>query len=129
MNSTEIREKINSVMGQLDNLSIDLINDYNQLFKDDFEKALKAKFEYEKKKRKIENDKKLVRYRYPFVIHLAGANLPIDHIFENGKKYTEEEIREKMLQHQYYDFAGKVTFTYLEKENVLLPIFQQHKKG
>jgi hypothetical protein len=34
-----------------------------------------------------------------------------------------------MLEHQYYDFAGTVTFEFLEKENVLLPIFQQHKKG
>ena len=34
-----------------------------------------------------------------------------------------------MREHQYYDFTGDVSFDFIENENVLLPIFRQHKKG
>lgn len=83
-------------------------------------------------KSKEENDKftsSKAKYKYPFILHQAGRNLEIDHIFENDKEYTSEEIRSMLLRHQYYEYSGKVKFEYISDENVLLPIFQQHKKG
>lgn len=68
-------------------------------------------------------------YTYPFILHFAGKNIEIDHIFEPEKKYTEKEITKKMLEHQYYEFAGDVSYTWLKEDNVLLPIFRQYKKG
>lgn len=128
-NESNLKTSLQSILENLDNISFEEIETLNNTHKEDFEKAKKAKADYDKKVKEIEADKKLTRYSYPFIIHLAGNNLSTDHIFESGKKYTEEEIRTKMLEHQYYDFAGKVTFTYLKDENVLLPVFQQHKKG
>lgn len=69
------------------------------------------------------------QYTYPFRIYLEGRFLETDHIFEGGNPYTEKEITSKMLEHQYYEFSGKVTFDYIEKDNVLVPIFSQHRKG
>ncbi len=66
---------------------------------------------------------------YPFTLHYAGQNRDTDHIFENGKEYTAEEITKSMLNHQYYEFAGKVEYDYIKADNVLVPIFQQHRKG
>lgn len=81
-----------------------------------------------KPKKKTE-PKKETKYKYPFTIHFAGHNIETDHIFEEGKEYTEQEITKRMLEHQYYEFAGSVSYTYMKDENVLLPIFQQYKKG
>lgn len=129
MKNNELKNTLFELLKDINSLSLEEIENINRTYKEEIDTAKKAKSNYDKKKKEIEADKKKVRYTYPFIIHLAGNNLSIDHIFEEGKKYTEDEIRNKMLQHQYYDFAGQVTFTYLKDDNVLLPIFQQHKKG
>ena len=107
---------------------------------------IKTKIEEDKRKIDAENRKrkeaampkpkpkeapkpKPTKYKYPFKLHFAGHDVETDHIFENEKEYTPEEITKKMLEHQFYEFAGSVNYTYLEKENVLIPIFQQYKKG
>ncbi len=96
----------------------------------------KLRVEHENRKReesakpiKPKEKAKPKTYKYPFILHFAGQNIETDHIFENGKEYEESEITKKMLEHQYYEFAGSVSYTFMEKENVLLPIFQQFKKG
>ena len=68
-------------------------------------------------------------FTYPFTLHYAGRNLDISHIFVEGKTYTEAEITKAMLQHQFYEFSGDVSYDYIESDNVLVPIFKQHKKG
>ncbi len=88
--------------------------------------ALEKKYKKQLSPAKEKVDKK---YKYPFIMHIAGRNIETDHIFEAEKEYTEKEITASMLAHQYYDFAGTVSYEYLQKENVLIPIFQQHKKG
>lgn len=65
----------------------------------------------------------------PFLIYLAAEKREFPHIFETGKSYTEKEITKAMLEHGYYDFAGNVTYDFKESDNVLVPVFQQHKKG
>lgn len=65
----------------------------------------------------------------PFLIYLAAEKREFSHIFEAGKSYTEKEITKAMLEHGYYDFAGSVTYDFKESDNVLVPVFQQHKKG
>lgn len=76
--------------------------------------------------KKTETGKK---YTYPFVFHYAGRNLDVSHIFEEGKQYSSSEITKAMLQHQFYEFSGNVTYDFIESDNVLVPIFQQHRKG
>lgn len=102
-------------------------------YKDQVETAKKEKLEEEKKakaaKEKAAKDAANPKYKYPFIIHYAGRNIDTDHMFEHGQEYTADQIRTRMLENQYYEFSGKVTFDYLEKDNVLLPIFAQHKKG
>lgn len=92
-------------------------------------KYLKQIVEADKIAKAEEEAKKNPKYIYPFILHYAGNNIDTSMMFENGKEYTTEEIRTKMLQNQYYEFSGKVTFEYLKSDNVLLPIFEQHKKG
>lgn len=97
-------------------------------------RELRVKHENRKRKESAEPIKpkekaKPKTYKYPFILHFAGQNIETDHIFENGKEYEESEITKKMLEHQYYEFAGSVSYTFMKKENVLLPIFQQFKKG
>lgn len=81
------------------------------------------------KKEKIAKNNAEKRYRYPFKLYLAARFLETDSIFEEEKEYSESEITKLMLEHGYYEFAGKVTFDFRENENVLIPIFYQHKKG
>lgn len=128
MNDSKLQE-LQDILSNIDKLTKDEIDNINQTYDNDFKEASKAKKVYDDKVAEIKKDQALTRYEYPFIIHMAGNNIEIDHIFENGKKYTEEEIRKAMLEHRFYEFAGKVAFEYLKKENVLLPIFQQHKKG
>lgn len=86
--------------------------------------------EFSQKEKPVKKEKEPEKtYDYPFILHFAGKNIETDHIFTPGEKYKEEEIRVKMLDHQYYEFAGKTKFEYIEKENVIIPIFEQHKKG
>lgn len=89
--------------------------------------AAKPKPKQKENKEKTEDKPK--KYKYPFKLHFAGRNIETDHIFENDKEYKPEDITKKMLEHQYYEFAGSVSYTYIEKDNVLIPIFQQYKKG
>ena len=75
------------------------------------------------------NDKAVKKFTYPFTLHYAGRNIDVDHIFEQGNEYTSEEITQAMLHHQFYEFSGSVTYDYIQEDNVVVPIFQQHKKG
>lgn len=72
---------------------------------------------------------KVKSFTAPFLIYLAAEKREFSHIFEAGKSYTEKEITKAMLEHGYYDFAGSVTYDFKESDNVLVPVFQQHKKG
>lgn len=69
------------------------------------------------------------KYRYPFTLYYAAQNIDVSHIFEEGKEYTADEITSAMLNHQFYEFSGKVAYDLIEADNVLVPTFQQHKKG
>ena len=90
----------------------------------------KAEAKTEAKTEKVKTAEKTGnKYKYPFKVYLAGRFLDIDHIFEENQEYAESEISAALLEHQYYEFAGKVTYDYREQENVLIPTFQQHKKG
>lgn len=92
---------------------------------------VKSKVKEPKKEKKKEGAKKSTssKYKYPFIMHIAARNIDVSHIFEEGKEYTAQEITKAMLEHQFYDFAGEVTYEFMESDNVLLPIFRQHKKG
>lgn len=68
-------------------------------------------------------------YKYPFEIYLAAEKKDVSHIFEEGKSYTPQQVTKAMLEHGFYEFAGNVTYDFIEKDNVLVPVFQQHKKG
>lgn len=127
---TELLEKVDdlSSIEEVKKIESEIEEDYQKMLKYK-KKEAKNKVENKKVESKPKEENKQKKYKYPFIIHLAGRNLETDHIFESDNEYTEEEIRTKMLEHQYYDFSGKVSFEYLEKENILLPIFQHHKKG
>ena len=65
----------------------------------------------------------------PFTIYLAAEKKDVSHIFEDGQTYSEDEITKAMLQHGFYEFSGNVKYDFVEEDNVLVPIFQQPKKG
>ena len=65
----------------------------------------------------------------PFRIYLAAQKMDVSHVFEDGQTYTDTEITKAMLQHGYYEFSGSVKYDFIESENILVPIFQQPKKG
>lgn len=69
------------------------------------------------------------KYKYPFVMYYAAQNIDVSHIFEEDKEYTADEITQAMLAHQFYEFSGSITYDFIEADNVLVPTFQQHKKG
>lgn len=79
--------------------------------------------------KKEESKRETTKYRYPFILHYAAQNIDVSNIFEDGREYTADEITKKMLEHQFYEFAGKVNYDYRADDNVLIPIFQQPKKG
>lgn len=79
--------------------------------------------------KKTESKKADKAFKYPFEIYLAAEKKDVSHIFEEGIEYTPEQITKKMLEHGFYEFSGNVTYDFIEKDNVLVPTFQQHKKG
>ena len=93
------------------------------------EKPKKKEKKAEKTAAKKEDKPKRKKYKYPFEIYLAAEKRDVSHIFEDGAEYTTDEITKAMLQHGFYEFSGNVTYDYMEKDNVLVPVFQQHKKG
>lgn len=117
------------LLDKVDSMSLDEIKSVEEQIKPAYDVVQKEKREKAIQETKKNAEQKIAKYKYPFILHFAGHNIETDHIFENEKAYTSEEIRTKMLEHQYYEFSGEVDFKYLTKENVLLPIFQQHKKG
>lgn len=68
-------------------------------------------------------------YKYPFEIYLAAEKRDVSYIFADGQVYTEDQITKAMLEHGFYEFAGNVKYDYIKDDNVLVPVFQQHKKG
>lgn len=97
---------------------------------DEPEKSIKKESKAEPKSKKSSEEKsKIKKYTYPFKIHFGGETRNVDHIFNEGSDYSEVEIKEAMLNHQFYEFSGEVSFDYRDKDNVLIPIFKHHKKG
>lgn len=90
------------------------------------EKAVK---QAETKPTKTEKKPALKTFTAPFRIYLAAQKMDVSHIFEEGKSYTADDITKAMLQHGYYEFSGSVKYDLVESENILVPIFQQPKKG
>ena len=88
----------------------------------------KAK-EPKKESNNTEEKQETTKYHYPFILHYAGQNLAVSHIFEDDHEYSGDEITKLLLEHQFYEFSGKVTYDFREKDNVLIPIFKQPKKG
>lgn len=72
---------------------------------------------------------KVTSYNFPFQIHFGGEMHDVSHIFTEGKSYSEKEITDTMLAHQFYEFSGSTSYKYIEADNVLVPMFVQHKKG
>ncbi|MDO4528481.1 MAG: hypothetical protein Q4C03_06850 [bacterium] len=76
-----------------------------------------------------ERQKGAKAFTAPFRIYLAAQKMDVSHIFEENQTYTESQITKAMLQHGYYEFSGSVKYDFVESENILVPIFQQPKKG
>lgn len=128
----QIQEKIDEVVEAIGNDEVEIPTVADLIEVKDYEKKLEAIKKANMPKPQTTADNTVAdnkSFKYPFILHFAGKNVETDHIFEQDKEYKAEEIRTKMLDHQYYEFAGSVKFDYIEKENVLIPIFQQHKKG
>lgn len=67
---------------------------------------------------------------YPFSIYSEGRIIDISSYgFVPGKTYKEDEITKIMLQHQHYEFAGTMEYSYIEDDNVLVVTGKQHRKG
>lgn len=67
---------------------------------------------------------------YPFSIYSEGRIIDISSYgFVPGKTYKEDEITKIMLQHQHYEFAGKMEYSFIKEDNVLVVSIAQHRKG
>lgn len=69
-------------------------------------------------------------YKYPFGVYFEGRLIDISSYgFVPGKTYKEDEITKIMLQHQHYEFAGKMEYSFIKEDNVLVVSIAQHRKG
>lgn len=69
-------------------------------------------------------------YKYPFGVYSEGRLIDISSYgFVPGKTYKEDEITKIMLQHQHYEFAGKMEYSFIKEDNVLVVSIAQHRKG
>lgn len=95
------------------------------------EEKKKAPLKKEKKQKETKQEKQddTKVYKYPFTVHISAQNIDVSHIFEEGQSYTADQITKMMLEHGFYNFSGNVTYDFIESDNVLVPIFQYHKKG
>lgn len=124
-----VTEKLKSLPKKKDYVKSKIAEDKRKVDEENRKRKEAAKPKPKQKDNKEKKEDKPKSYKYPFTLHFAGHNVETDHIFKEDKEYTPAEITKKMLEHQYYEFAGSVTYTYIEKDNVLIPIFQQYKKG
>ncbi|EDP11323.1 hypothetical protein [Amedibacillus dolichus] len=105
---------------------MDMIKPVEETKSESKEKRVAAKKTESKKTESKKADKV---FKYPFEIYLAAEKKDVSYIFEEGVEYAPEQITKKMLEHGFYEFSGNVTYDFIEKDNVLVPTFQQHKKG
>lgn len=71
-----------------------------------------------------------VKHKYPFGVYSEGRIIDISNYgFVPGETYKEDEITKIMLQHQHYEFAGKMEYSFIEEDNVLVVSIAQHRKG
>ena len=69
-------------------------------------------------------------YKYPFGVYSEGRLIDVSSYgFVPGKTYKEDEITKIMLQHQHYEFAGKMEYSFIKEDNVLVVSIAQHRKG
>lgn len=69
-------------------------------------------------------------YKYPFGVYSEGRLIDTSSYgFVPGKTYKEDEITKIMLQHQHYEFAGKMEYSFIKEDNVLVVSIAQHRKG
>ncbi len=69
-------------------------------------------------------------YEYPFSLYTEGRVVDIsEYSFEDGKKYTPEQINDIMLKHRHYEFAGEMVYKMFEDDNTLVVTAKQYKKG
>lgn len=88
-----------------------------------------AKKKVKKVKQSENTEAKPKKFKSPFKIQVYTNDLDISGMFEEDKEYTPEEVSSILLEHKYYMFAGEVEWDYRSDDNVLLPVFKQHKKG
>ena len=83
-----------------------------------------------KKKPAGKKEAKKGEHLYPFSIYSEGRIIDISSYgFVPGKTYKEDEITKIMLQHQHYEFAGKMEYSFIKEDNVLVVSIAQHRKG
>ncbi len=71
-----------------------------------------------------------VKHKYPFGVYSEGRLIDVSNYgFVPGETYKEDEITKIMLQHQHYEFAGKMEYSFIEEDNVLVVSIAQHRKG
>ena len=76
-------------------------------------------------------NKKLKKYKFPFLMYFGHEYRDVSHIFEEGKEYTEGEITLALANHGYKEFkiAPQVEYEYFEDENCLFPKFKVGNRG
>lgn len=83
-----------------------------------------------KKKTASKKEAKKGEHLYPFSIYSEGRIIDISNYgFVPGETYKEDEITKIMFQHQHYEFAGKMEYSFIEEDNVLVVSIAQHRKG
>jgi len=71
-----------------------------------------------------------VKHKYPFGVYSEGRLIDVSSYgFVDAQEYTEDEITKIMLQHRHYEFSGKMEYSYIEDDNVLVVTGKQHRKG
>jgi len=71
-----------------------------------------------------------VKHKYPFGVYSEGRLIDVSSYgFVDDQEYTEDEITKIMLQHQHYEFAGKMEYSFIKEDNVLVVSIAQHRKG
>ena len=94
--------------------------------------AQKQEEKSNKTKSKKTNDAKITAdgFVYPFSLYTEGRVVDVSNYgFEDGKRYTGEQISKIMLSHRHYEFAGEMTYKMFEDDNMLVATARQYKKG
>lgn len=128
VNIEELKADINALKEAITN---EQVNEISSKYKAAVVEMKKNKDEAKKKAEAQEKEKKIKKFKYPFLMYFGHDYRDVSGMFEEGKSYTEQEITTILIEHGFkeFKFANTIEYEYFKDENCLFPKLKLGNRG